>query len=511
MRLYAADLFYLAPELTIVITAVILSLLDLFMPKQISRTILAWLSIIGIAISTLFVVYFIGMLNPSDAAEAVKPISLLNDSYRLDDFANLFKLFILIGSAMILFMSIGSLKREEIHHRGEYYYLFLPAILGAMIMVSSGDLITLYVGLELLSITTYILVALRKFNHQSNEAAFKYIVTGSIASAFILYGMSFLYGLSGSTNVMEINYALQQLDSSFSALIYVSFFLMLTGFGFKIAAAPFHAWAPDVYQGSATPVTAFLAVVSKAAGFAIMFRVLYNVFYPGTGVTAGMPIHDDIFLALMVLAAVAMIVGNTMALRQKVTKRLLAFSGIANAGYLLVPLGIELGGMRIDIFSELFFYLVAYYFMTLGALAVLMVVSRDNDDPKISAFAGMYHRSPALAIGMLILLLSLAGIPFTGGFFGKLYILLGAVRVQEYWLALVMIITSIISYYYYFGIIRQMFMRPGHGLQALKPTVPLAITIWICVIATVVMGIFPQWVLEAINRVFQVSIDLFVM
>jgi NADH-quinone oxidoreductase subunit N len=508
MRLHLADLYYLAPELAILITAVLLSLIDLFMPRNVSRTVLAWLSLAGIAVSALFVVHFIGVLNPS-GGDAIEPIQLLNHSYRVDDFANLFKLLILAGSALVIFMSISSLKEEQIYHRGEYYYLFLPAILGAMIMSSSGDLITLFVGMELLSITSYILVALRKMNKQANEAAFKYVVTGSIATAFTLYGMSFLYGMSGSTNIGEINRALSALDPSFSAMIYISFFLMLVGFGFKIAAAPFHTWAPDVYQGAATPVAAFLSVVSKSAAFAILFRVVYNVYFLGPE-TAGMPIHSDVFLALLVLAAAAMILGNAMALRQMNMRRLLAYSGIANAGYLLVPLGIQLNGMHSSNFSELFFYLIAYYFMNLGIFAVLMVVSRAAGHEEMSGFAGLYHRKPGLAIATLILVLSLAGIPFTGGFFGKLYILLGTVRVQEYWLALVMMLTSVVSFYYYFSILRQIFMRPGHGLQEIRPTTTLSITIWICAALSLLLGLFPQWVLTSIERIFRLSTDFFI-
>lgn len=509
MRLEAADLFYLAPELTIVIAAVLLSLIDLALPKSISRTFLGWLSIVGIAISAGFVIHFMRLLNAADPGEALDTIELLNHSYRVDDFANLFKLLLLAGLAMVIFMSIGSLEKEKIKDRGEFYYLFLPAGLGAMIMASSGDLITLYVGLELLSITSYILVAMRRGDYASKEAAFKYVVMGGIASAFILYGMSFLYGITGTTNLGEINVALSQFDTSFSALVYLSFFLMLAGFGFKIAAAPFHMWAPDVYQGSPTPVAAFLSVVSKAAGFAILFRIVYNVYF-GIGIPQAMPIHSDVFLALMVLAAAAMILGNALALKQRNIKRLLAYSGVANAGYLLVPIGIHLGQNHLGNFSEMFFYLIVYYFMNLGAFAILMAVSHAAGHDEMSGFAGLYHRAPGLSIAAVIILLSLAGLPVTGGFMGKLYIILGTVRVQEYWLALTMILTSVVSFYYYFSIIRQMFLRHGENLPAIRLTMPLAITVWLCVIVTVVLGIFPQFALSWIEQVFQWSSDFFV-
>lgn len=499
MRLYFADLYYLIPELTIVIAAVILSLLDLALPKRISRTLIGWLAIATLFISGAFVVMFMMQLQ----ADPELTIQLLNQSYRLDDFANLFKLVFLFGTALIIFMSLGSVKKEDVPHTGEFYYMFLPAVLGAMIMASSGDLITLFVGLELLSITSYILVGMRKSSHHSNEAAFKYVVMGGIASAFILYGMSFLYGMTGSTNVAEINLALSQYDPSFSTLIYISFFLMLVGFGFKIAAAPFHAWAPDVYQGAPTPVTAFLAVVSKAAGLAIMFRIIYNVYF-GVGNVEN-PIYLDIFFSITVVAAIAMILGNAMALKQKNVKRLLAYSGIANGGYFLVPigLGIHLDKFHFSNFSEMYFYLIAYLFMNLGAFAVLMVVSRSVEHDELRGFAGLYHRAPYTAVAMVILLLSLAGIPITGGFFGKIFILLGALSMHLYWLAAIMIGTSVVSFYYYFGFIRQMFMRTGYEAKEIKLTLPLGITIWFCAGATLLLGFFPGQVISFIENFFR--------
>lgn len=510
MRLYVEDLQYLAPELTLVIAAVVLSLLDLSLPKRISRTILGWLTIVALLISAAFVIFFMVKLNLSDPDQALSVVALLGQSYRLDDFANLFKLVFLFGTALIIFMSIGSVKKEDIQHTGEFYYFFLPAVLGGMIMASSGDLITLFVGLELLSITSYVLVGMRKSNMQSNESAFKYVVMGGISSAFILYGMSFLYGLTGSTNISEVNTILRDnFDPSFSALIYISFFLMLVGFGFKIAAAPFHTWAPDVYQGSPTPVTAFLAVISKAAGLAIMFRVIYNVYY-GVG-DFGMPIYLDIFLTITVLAAVAMILGNAMALRQKNVKRLLAYSGIANAGYLLVPIGIQFNQFHYSNFSELYFYLIAYLFMNLGAFAVLMVVSRSAGHEELRGFAGLYHRAPYTAVAMTILVLSLVGIPVTAGFFGKIFIILGTLSSHLYWLAAIMIGTSVVSFYYYFGFIRQMFMRPGHEAKEIKLNTPLAITIWICVGATLLLGFFPKIILDMIKEIFNLSVDFLII
>ncbi|TDF93601.1 NADH-quinone oxidoreductase subunit N [Paenibacillus piri] len=488
----------MAPELTLVIAAVVLSLLDLLLPRQTNRTLLGWLSLAGIVISGLFVVSY---LHPAE------PKQLLNLSYRIDDFANIIKLILLTGAGLITFMSIGSIKKEDISHLGEFYYLLLPATLGGMIMASSGDLITLYVGLEVLSITSYILVAMRKKDLQANEGAFKYIVLGGISSAIILYGMSFLYGVSGSTNISEINTIISQDAASILPYLYLSFFLLLAGFSFKVAAAPFHMWAPDVYQGAATPVTAFLAVVSKAAAFAILFRVLYGVF--AIGPLMETPLHKDVLLSLMVVAALAMVLGNFIALRQSNMKRLLAYSGIANSGYLLVPIATQFSMVHFSNFSEFAFYLIAYLFMNIGIFAVLMILERSTGDERISGLAGLYYRAPGTAVAAVLLVLSLAGLPLSGGFFGKLYIMLGTLQTQNYWLAAVMIGTSVVSFYYYFGLIRQMFMRSDFESREVAVPLPLGITLWLCAGASLVLGIVPQLVLNWIERIFSLTQDLF--
>ncbi|MDP5276840.1 NADH-quinone oxidoreductase subunit N [Chengkuizengella axinellae] len=512
MRLQLSDLIYLSPELTLVIAAVVISVLDLVLPNKINRTILGWLSILSLMISAGFVLYYMRLLNLSE--DPLLPVELLNLSYRVDDFANLFKLIFLVGTIFVLFMSIGSIKKEEIQHRGEYYYLFLPATLGAMIMASSGDLITLYVGLELLSITSYILVGIKKSSVKSNEASFKYVVIGGIASAFILYGMSFLYGMTGSTNLTEINQALQLSDGSFALLIYVSFFLIIAGLGTKIAAAPFHAWAADVYQGAATPVTAYLATVSKAAGFAMIFRLVYLV-YLGVGGQQQDPIFLDFFMIILIIAASAMIIGNTLALKQRNMKRLLAYSGVANAGYLLVPIGIGLHSPvpHSSNFSEMYFYLIAYLFMNLGAFAVLMAIERTTGNSELKGFAGLYYRAPFTAFAFVIILLSLAGLPVTGGFIGKVFILLGALQVKVYWIAIIMILTSVISFYYYFSVIRQMFMRTNFeaSTDKLNLTTPISITIWISTAITVLLGFFPNYVISYVHEIFNLFTDFLML
>lgn len=502
MRLHAADLAHLAPELALLIGTAVLTILDLLLPKRMGRRLTAWLSLAVLLAAAVLVFARLGD----------EPVGLLGNSYRVDDFANLFKLLFIGGAALVVLMGSGSLKESDIPHLGELYYLVLPATLGAMVMVSSADLITMFIGLELLSITSYILVGMRKNAVASTEASFKYAVLGSIASAFILYGISFVYGITGSANIADIRRSgvLAMSTDEYGLLMYVSFFLMLAGFAFKIAAAPFHQWAPDVYQGAPLPVMAFLATVSKAAAVAMLFRVSY-VLFMGVG-TKDMPLSDDVFLAFAVLAALAMIAGNLLALRQRNLKRLLAYSGVANAGYLLVPLTEQMSNYHVNNFSELYYYLIAYFLMNIGAVAVVSVVSAAADgSEEMSAFAGLYHRSPATAIAMTVLVLSLAGLPVTAGFFGKLYILLGALHVGLHWLAVVMIVTSVISYYYYFAIVRQMFMRPGPDDRGVRVGAPQGIVIWLTAAASVLLGFFPQWALSGIAGVFELARDFFFM
>ncbi len=482
------------------VTAVLLTVIDLLLPKKIDRKLIGWLSLAGIAVSIGFVSM---QMNPAQA------VSLLNGSYRIDDFGNLLKLVFLGGTALITLMSLGSVEEKDIPHIGEYYYFLLPAVLGAMIMASSSDLITLFVGLELLSITSYVMVAMKKKDTKSNEAAFKYVVLGGISSAIILYGMSFLYGMSGSTNLAVIQQAIISGYSDYKPLLYVAVFLLLAGFGFKIAAAPFHSWAPDVYQGAPTPITAFLAVVSKGAAFAILFRVFYALF--ALGQFPEDQLTEDVFLALSVVAAAAMIVGNTAALRQRNVKRLLAYSGVANAGYLLVPLAVHINLVQVDNFSKFLFYLIAYLLMNIGLFAVLIVIEKSMGDTDLKGFSGLYYRAPFTAVATILLILSLTGIPVSAGFFGKLYLLIGTMQAHMYWLGGVMIITAVLSFYYYFGLIRQMFMRVDSEDRPIRITAPLGIVIWFCAGISLALGILPGLLLRYIDSIFSLTRDLLIL
>lgn len=504
-----SDTWYLAPELALAIATLVLALLDLALPRRFDRNWIGWGAILGLVVAGVFVGWHIHDLKAAATAGGNAYYELLGGSYRVDDFGNLLKLLFLGASALILLASIGTVKEEDVPIKGEFYYLFLPAVIGAMAMASSADLITLYIGLELLSITTYVLVAVRKSSGLSGEAAFKYVVTGGTASAFILYGMSFLYGVSGSTNLAAIAQALNASLSDYRAMVYVAFFLMIVGFALKLALAPFHAWAPDVYQGAPTPVTSFLAIVAKGAAFAMLYRIFLNL---GDAALAGNypDVRRDLSLTLQVLAAAAMIVGAAGALAQQNAKRLLALSGVANAGILLVPLALGVSQLHASLFSEFLYYLLAYVFMNAGAFAVLTVVARDAGKEDLSAFAGLYHRAPATAIAMTALLCSLAGLPVTGGFFGKLFILFGTVQTGVYWLAAILLASTVIAYYVYFSFIRQMYMRSGESDARVAVPAPAGIVIWLSAAASVGLGIAPKPILDGVGDIFSLLKDFVV-
>ncbi len=494
-NIFSYNWSYLLPEFIILGFATLLSLIDLFMGKRSSRAVIGWLALLGVMLAGWFVVRNMQTLN--------EPVSYMADMMRVDDFGNAFKLLFLTGVAFTLILSLSYLKSGEITHQGEYYYLLLAGLLGAMVMASSADLITLFIGLELLSLSSYVLVGLRKRSIQSNEASLKYVVSGSIATAVTLFGMSYVYGLTGTTNLYVISQRLGEAYSGgYGFLVLLSFAFLTVGLAFKISAVPNHMWAPDVYQGAPTPITAFLAVVSKAAGFAIVIRLLLTAYL---GLIEGQErlILTELSWYLSIIAGLSMIIGNTMALRQTNVKRLMAFSGIAQAGYLLVPFVT----LTQFFFGQTIFYLFAYLLMSFGAFAVIMVVTREQQTEELKAFAGLYHRSPLAAVAMTIFLLSLAGIPVTAGFFGKFYLFLSAFYHGSYWLAGIMFATSVISYYYYFGIIRQMYMRTGSTEAPIRFPIGVALVVVLTALATVVFGIVPEVATQYIQTHLNAGFD----
>lgn len=487
----------MTPEFIILCVITLISLLDLFMPKHADRKVLGWIGIAGVVGAAVSLVLLI------DHSTA----SILYDTFRLDSFSKAFKLLLLIGASLVLFLAVNYEPKEGIEYKGEFYYLFLAALLGAMMMASSGDLITLFTGLELLSVSSYILAGMRKKHLRSNESAMKYVINGGISTAITLFGMSYVYGLTGTTNLKAMsNHLTGNLDGQHIYLLGLAFFMIFIGLSFKLASAPFHMWAPDVYEGAPTPVTAFLGVVSKTAGFVLLVRVLVMIFL---SIPADGPASDPLLIKLQdymaFLAGATMIIGNVIALRQRNVKRLFAYSSIAHAGYILVAVTTVS-----TLFETMWFYLLAYLFMNMGAFAVIQLLTEKADSEDIGHFSGLYRRSPVLAVAMAIFILSLAGIPGTAGFIGKLNIFMGALITTpaHYVLASVMIATTIVSYYYYFGIMTQMFFRPAENGEKVIVPAGIGVVIAVCAAATILFGIMPNLALDFLHTNFDFK-DLF--
>ena len=394
---------------------------------------------------------------------------------RLDRFANFSIGLVALGSLLSCLLSYYYLRELKIDH-GEYYALILLATSGMILLVSAVDLIAVFLGIELLSIPIYVLAGFDRRKLRSNEAALKYFLVGSFASAILLYGMALLYGATGSTDFGAIR---QAFDPS-RPLAALGLALVVVGFTFKISAVPFHQWTPDVYEGAPSSVTAFMSVTVKAAAFAGLMRILFAAFGGG-----GEALRD----VLWWLAVGTMVVGNVMAVIQENVKRLLAYSSVAHAGYLLMGLvaGTQAGS------SAMLFYLLAYLFTNLGAFAVIIALTnRGQDVDRLEDFAGLARSRPALAALMTLFMVSLAGIPGTAGFIGKLQVFLAAVREGYVGLTIIAVLTSLVSVYYYLRLPVVMYMRePGVELPRMRLHSAEGVVLAVCAIAVIALGLFP--------------------
>ncbi|MCB0169115.1 MAG: NADH-quinone oxidoreductase subunit N [Anaerolineae bacterium] len=463
----------IAPELVVVVTAFLVMFAELFVDD---KRILGYISILGLAMAAI--------LNFALMAAFAPPTfqtMMISDGYSL-----ILNLIFIIAAALSILISLSYLGDRELQH-GEYYALLLFATVGMMLMGAATDLIIVFMGLEIMSIALYILAAFNRQQLGSGEAGMKYFVLGAFASAFFLYGVALVYGATGSTNLQEIgNWFSADRGNLGDPIALIGLSLLLVGFSFKIAAVPFQWWTPDVYQGAPTSVTAFMSVGAKAAGFAALMRVLMVSF--GDAFTA------DWQLAVAVLAVITMTVGNIAALAQKDVKRMLAYSSIAHAGYILV--GVVPG--TIEGVQAVLFYLLSYTFMNIGAFAVIAVLERRSQvGSNIKDYAGLATRSPLLALAMMLFMISLTGIPPFIGFWGKLYVFRAAVEANMSWLAVVGMINSAISAFYYLGVVVQMYMRPvateedGDVAPALRISAPVVVTLVVTAIVTILFGVWP--------------------
>ncbi|MDH3973270.1 MAG: NADH-quinone oxidoreductase subunit N [Deltaproteobacteria bacterium] len=396
--------------------------------------------------------------------------------YVQDGVTMAFKIILGITALLVILMSIAYADKIK-SFQGEFYVLSLFAALGMFIMASAADFMSMYVALELTTITFYILAAYLRDNPVSLESGMKYLILGAMASGVLLYGVSFIYGVTGSTNYVEINKAVSGM-SDFPNTLKFGVVLVIAGLSFKIAAVPFHIWAPDVYEGAPTPVTAFLAVGSKVAGVAVLMRVLFGALLPMSSAWIGV---------LSGIAAISMIFGNLAAIPQKSLKRLIAYAGIGSAGYIFMALAaaskIGAGGT--------IYYLAAYLFSTLGAFLVLILVSNLTDSDLIEDFNGLARKAPYLAATVFIGLMSLAGVPPLGGFIGKLYLLMAIVEQKNYLLAFVGAIMAVVTLYYFILVIKAMYMREPKDDRKIPVSVTMKVALTACNVGVLYLGVYP--------------------
>ena len=439
------SLLYFSPEILLVIFAVAVVILDLVV-KDTESSAVAHLSLAGCI--CVFAAVLITHFSFGDEG----PVSLFLGMIQLDVFSSFFKVLLLLATAATI---LFSLRSEELDARlkGEYYALLLAITLGMFLMASSTNLLMIFIALETVSLTSYILAGFLTHNPRSSEAAFKYITYGAVASGTMLFGLSLLFGMAGSGDLGQISVRLTELLASgdvapLAVLIAITF--ILAGVGYKIASVPFHMWSPDVYEGAPIPITAFLSVASKSAGFALFIRF----FYAGFG-SSELLQAVDWTLMLAVVSALTMTVGNLAALPQQNVKRLLAYSSIAHGGYLLMG-GVLLTSEGI---GAILFYLVVYLFMNLGAFYVVVLIANEEGSEMIEGYRGLASRAPLVAWAMAIFLFSLTGIPPFAGFFGKWLLFAAVLEQGYYWLALVGLLNSVVSLYYYARIVKAMFLE----------------------------------------------------
>ena len=468
---YGLQLLRLLPETILTVSGTAIMVADPFVRQ---KRKLGYLAVVGLLAALVGAVVQTGYLGPA-----------FSNQISNDWFAIFFRvLFILIG-ILVVFMSFQYLERDAIHH-GEYYALVLLSIVGQCLMAASVELVMIFLGLEISSIATYILAGFRRGEPKSSEAALKYFLLGSFATAFLLYGIALIFGATGTTYLAEIRTTLT--NEGAGPLAAIAAALMFVGFGFKVASAPFHVWTPDVYEGSPTPVTAFMSAGPKAAAFAVFLRVFLTALEPAEGW----------FWLLWISAVLSMFVGNLAALVQTNIKRMLAYSSIAHAGYMLVAFAArsELG------VAAVLFYLAAYCAMNVGAFVVVSHFGSERERyTTIEDYTGLGHRHPALAAVLTIFMLSLIGIPLTGGFFGKFYIFSAALNADLVGLTVLGVLNSAIAAYYYLRVVVVMYMHEP-VTEAPVERVPgsISFVLGLTAVATFYLGIFPGWVLQFATR-----------
>lgn len=472
------DLLAILPELLVMAAGCLVLVLDPLTPPD-RKDRLAYFSLGALGVAFMVSYWFMGLSRPA-----------FSGLYVLDAYGTFWKLLLIFVAALVILLAKAHLKLEEID-LAEFYAFILLSLSGMMVMVSGTDLLVIYLGLELMSVSLYVMAGFKRFEHRSLEASAKYFILGSLSSGILLYGISLLFGRTGSTTLAGIREGLVGLPAG-DPVILLAIMLLVVGFGFKVAAVPFHMWTPDVYEGSPTSVTAYMAVASKAASFAAFVRVFMEAL---GGVKA------DWQMLLMAVCIATMILGNVVAIVQTNIKRMLAYSSIAHAGYALIGLVVaDAAGV-----AGVLLYLALYAFMNLGAFAVVTMLRRGGlEGDEIADFTGLAKRNKWAALVMLLFMFSLAGIPPTAGFIGKFYIFISAVGAHMTWLAVVAVIFAAVSAYYYIRVVMVMYMRepgetagtPGYDVRIVASPAVIAVLL-VAAGGVILLGVFPDPLIQA--------------
>ena len=480
-----------APETIVVLAALAVLAIDLTTMRELAiRTRLTVCAMFASAGCALAVVWMLVMPEHADA---------LGGMLVVDPLTQLVKMAILVLAVFTVLLSIDT---DFTRHAGEYVALVLLAAVGMMFLVSAEDVLMIFIALELTSLSLYILTAFNKHDIKSAESALKYFLFGGMAAAFTLFGLSLLYGLSGSTHLRQIAAALD--GKGLDPLLVVAMVMVVIGFGFKVAAVPFHLWAPDAYQGAPVPSAAFIASGSKVASFFILAKVLLLGFAGVEGSAAWCHHAPGWMPMLGVIAALSMVLGNFVAIVPTSVRRLLAYSAIAHAGYvLLAVMSRSEAGV-----TSLIYYTVTYGLTTVGAFGVVAVVEQQAGDDRLSNFAGLSRRAPVVSLCMLVFMLSLAGIPPLAGFFGKFYVFAGAVQgapdLGLLWLVILAIAMSAVSLYYYLQVLKQIYVADAPAQTApVKVSGVTQVVLCLLALAVVVLGAMPGWLLDLVTRAIQ--------
>ncbi len=462
------------PELTLICVGLILMLLDLVVRK---KEVVAVVGIIGTLVALYGTFKLYGLYESQRAFAGM---------FVVDGYSNFFKLIFYLNIILTICISLKYMAVEKASF-GEYYALLMFATSGMMIMASAADLITLYLGLELMALSTYILAGLMRRQQRSNEAALKYFFLGAFSSAFLLYGISLTYGLTGTTNLNEIAVSLNELNIIDNPIMLLGLIFIIVAFGFKIALVPFHMWAPDVYEGAPTSITAFMSVGPKAAGFAVLGRVLFDAF-------GGMQIQWAAILAP--LAVLTMAVGSIIAIAQSNIKRMLAYSSIAHAGYML--LGVIAGTP--EGLTSTVNYLMIYLFMNIGAFAIVIMLRREGfQGENLEDYMGLSRSHPLASALMLIFMFSLTGIPPTAGFIGKFYVFMEVINAGYTPLAIIAVVFSAISAFFYLRVVIYMYMKDPVREVTLTNSPSMSIALAVTAMMVLIIGVFPSFLLDLVR------------